>query len=336
MIAAGQRVTFAGWVLTGLALFLVLYLHLLPALLAGLLVYELVHALAPPLRLIRLQESRGKLVAVALISAIVVAALTFGVLGAIAFFRSDAGSLSTLLGKMADILESARDKLPAIIADRIPDNAEDLRNFAVGWLREHAGELQLIGKEAVITFAHILAGMVIGALISLREVATGKTLGPLAAMLAERASHLGDAFRRIVFAQLRISALNTTLTTIYLVGVLPAIGIHLPLTKTMIAVTFFAGLLPVIGNLISNTVIVVVSLSYSLGAAVGSLAYLVLIHKLEYFVNARIVGAQIRARAWELLLAMLTMEAAFGITGLIAAPIYYAYVKDELFRRGLI
>jgi predicted PurR-regulated permease PerM len=62
----------------------------------------------------------------------------------------------------------------------------------------------------------------------------------------------------------------------------------------------------------------------------------VLIHKLEYFVNARIVGAQIRARAWELLLAMLSMEAAFGITGLIAAPIYYAYVKDELFRRGLI
>ena len=31
----------------------------------------------------------------------------------------------------------------------------------------------------------------------------------------------------------------------------------------MIAVTFIAGLLPVIGNLISNTVIVVVSLSVS-------------------------------------------------------------------------
>lgn len=336
MATGGRRVTIAAWVLTGLALFLVLYLHLLAALLAGLLVYELVHAIAPPLRLIRLRGSGGKLVAVAIISAIVVSALTFGVLGAIAFFRSDAGSLSTLLAKMADILDSARDKLPPLIADRIPDNTEDLRNFAVGWLREHAGELQVIGREAVVSFAHILAGMVIGALISLREVASGATLGPLAAELAERAARLGDAFRRIVFAQLRISALNTTLTTIYLVGVLPALGIHLPLTKTMIAVTFVAGLLPVIGNLISNTVIVVVSLSYSLGAALGSLAYLVLIHKLEYFVNARIVGAQIRARAWELLLAMLSMEAAFGIGGLIAAPIYYAYVKDELYRRGLI
>jgi predicted PurR-regulated permease PerM len=104
----------------------------------------------------------------------------------------------------------------------------------------------------------------------------------------------------------------------------------------MIAITFVAGLLPVVGNLISNTVIVIVSLSHSLYAALGSLAFLVLIHKLEYFVNARIVGTQIRARAWELLVAMLTMEAAFGIPGLVAAPIYYAYLKDELKSRGLI
>jgi len=214
--------------------------------------------------------------------------------------------------------------------------APHVKNFAVDWLRSHAGELQLMGKEAVIAFVHVIVGMVIGGMISLREAATGTTLGPLAAVLVERAARLGDAFRRIVFAQLRISALNTTLTAIYLIGVLPALGIHLPLQKTMIAVTFIAGLMPVIGNLISNTVIVVVSLSNSLGAAVGSLAYLVVIHKLEYFVNARIVGAQIRARAWELLLAMLTMEAAFGIPGLVAAPIYYAYVKDELSRRRLI
>jgi predicted PurR-regulated permease PerM len=60
------------------------------------------------------------------------------------------------------------------------------------------------------------------------------------------------------------------------------------------------------------------------------------IHKLEYFLNARIVGAHIRASAWELLLAMLLMESAFGIVGLVAAPVYYAYLKDELVARGLI
>jgi predicted PurR-regulated permease PerM len=70
--------------------------------------------------------------------------------------------------------------------------------------------------------------------------------------------------------------------------------------------------------------------------AIGSLAFLIVIHKLEYFLNARIVGGQIRAHAWELLLAMLVMEAAFGIAGVAAAPIYYAYLKDELAARELI
>ena len=76
--------------------------------------------------------------------------------------------------------------------------------------------------------------------------------------------------------------------------------------------------------------------SASPSAALGSLVFLVLVHKLEYFLNARIVGVQIRASAWELLLAMLVMEAAFGIPGLVAAPIYYAYLKDELAARRLI
>ena len=74
----------------------------------------------------------------------------------------------------------------------------------------------------------------------------------------------------------------------------------------------------------------------SIEVASGSLAILVIVHKLEYFLNARIVGSQIRANAWELLLAMLLMESAFGLMGLVAAPIYYAYLKDELAARGQI
>jgi predicted PurR-regulated permease PerM len=110
----------------------------------------------------------------------------------------------------------------------------------------------------------------------------------------------------------------------------------LPLTKTLIAITFLAGLLPVIGNLISNTVIFVVALSNSTYVALVALIFLVVIHKLEYFLNARIVGTRIRASAWELLLAMIVLEVAFGIAGLIAAPVYYAYIKNELSDAGLI
>jgi len=106
--------------------------------------------------------------------------------------------------------------------------------------------------------------------------------------------------------------------------------------KSLILLTFIAGLLPVIGNLISNTVIVVISLSHSLPTAMLSLLFLVTIHKLEYFLNAKIIGMQINARAWELLGAMLMMEALFGIPGVIAAPVFYAYLKTELSNAGLV
>src|SRR6185295_10286497 len=126
------------------------------------------------------------------------------------------------------------------------------------------------------------------------------------------------------------------LTAIYLLLVLPQFGVNLPFTKTLIAVTFLAGLLPVIGNLISNTAIFLVSLSHSFVIAAASLGYLVVIHKLEYFLNARIVGTRINAKAWELLIAMLVLESAFGVWGLIVAPLIYAYVKLELIEEGLI
>jgi predicted PurR-regulated permease PerM len=330
------RVEIASWIITSIALVLVLRLHLLPALLAGLLVFELVHILAPKLRIVRVGEKRQKVIAVALLSGVIVLLITAAIFGAIAFFRSDVGSLAALLAQMADILDTSRHRLPGWIAEKLPGNAVDLQAKIVDWLRVHAGDVQSAGARFGVALVHVLIGLIIGAMVSLSEARKFDEVRPLARALGERVRRLGEAFRRIVFAQVRISALNTLLTSLYLAIVLPLLGVHLPFIKTMILVTFLAGLLPVIGNLISNTVIVIVSLSYSIYAAFGSLAYLVIIHKLEYFVNARIIGTQIRARAWELLTAMLVMEAAFGVAGVIAAPIFYAYVKDELKTRGLI
>jgi predicted PurR-regulated permease PerM len=298
-------------------------------------VYELVHIVAPHLER-HLSNERSKLVVVALLSTLIVGAVTLAIVAAVAFFRSEAGSLPALLKKMAEIIEGARASIPLALAEQIPLDTEQIKTATVSWLRSHASDVQLVGKEAGRAFAHILIGLIAGAMIALHEARPLHTYRPLSGALMVRAARLGEAFRRVVFAQLRISALNTLFTALYLAVLLPLFGVQLPLTKTLIAVTFFAGLLPVIGNLISNTVIVVVSLAHSPQVALASLGFLVVIHKLEYFLNARIVGSKIQARAWELLLAMLVMEAAFGLPGLVAAPIYYAYVKDELARRGLI
>ena len=334
MNAAALRYEIAAWVIAATLLLLTLKLHLLPALLAGLLVYELVHVIAPRMPLRR--GSRAKIAAIALLTIAVVTILTLLLLGAIAFLRSDAGSFPRLMQKMAEIIEGSREKLPGWLVESVPGDPETLKAAVIEWLQQHARELRTLGGEVGHVIVHIIIGMVIGAMLSLREALPAQGGGPLTRALTERAARVGDAFRRVVFAQIRISALNTVFTAIYLLGVLPLMGIQLPYGKTLVALTFIVGLLPVIGNLISNTVIVIVSLSVSLPLAIGSLAFLIIIHKLEYFLNARIVGTQIQASPWEILLAMLLMESAFGIPGLIAAPIYYAYLKDELASRGVI
>jgi predicted PurR-regulated permease PerM len=317
------------------ALPLVIKLHVLPALFAGLLVHELVHMMAPRMFGVE-QAGRAKIIALTLLLTLIIVAIGGAITATIVFLRSDAHSLALLLEKMAEILDKARDTLPAAMQAWIPVDASDLKDQLVAWLRTHAGEVRTMGGQVGHGLLYALIGMVIGALISLREALPGQTPGPLARALSQCTARLADSFRRIVFAQVRISALNTLLTAVYLVAVLPMFGVHLPLIKTMILITFLAGLLPVLGNLISNAVIVVISLSYSLPAALGSLAFLVIIHKLEYFINARIVGSQIQAAAWELLLAILVMEAAFGLAGVIAAPVFYAYLKSELTARGWV
>jgi predicted PurR-regulated permease PerM len=327
--------TYASWVLSGAALVLVLLLQLLPALLAGMLVYELVHLLAPKVAM-RLSDRRAKIVAIALLSIVVVGGTSALIAGAIVFFKSDPGSISALLTKMAEIVAGSRGILPGWLLNQMPEDPDDMRDAIAEWFRAHAAEVQTMGKEVGRVVVYALIGMIVGAMIALHESLSVETRGPLATELIERIVNLGNAFRRVVFAQVRISLLNTIFTAAYLTLILPLFGVELPLKKTLIAVTFLAGLLPVVGNLISNTVIVIVSLSHSLGVAIASLCFLIVIHKLEYFLNARIIGSRIGSRAWELLAAMLAMEAAFGIAGVIAAPIYYAFVKDEMARQGLI
>ena len=330
------RFEIAAWILAGVGLVAVSALQLVSALMGGLLVYELVHVLSHALIIGRLASVRARVIAVLLMSILIIALITAAVLGILAFLRSDAGSLPALMTKLAEILDTSRAHLPAWIVDQLPADADALKDMAVDWLRRHSSGVESKGRELGHVLVQLVIGMIIGALVSLRDVSTEPASRPLAAALLERARRLAEAFRRVVFAQVRIAAINAVLTALYIVVALPLFGVQLPYGKTLVLVTFISGLIPVVGNLISNTIIVLVSLSQSLSVALASLVFLVVIHKLEYFLNARILGARIGSHPWELLMAMLVLEAAFGAGGIVAAPIYYAYLKDELANRGLV
>jgi predicted PurR-regulated permease PerM len=330
------RTDIAAWVIAALALGLVIKLHLLSSLLAGLLVFKLVDVLTPWLRVRALGHDWSRVLAVTLIASVVIAALVGIGVGIVAFLRNSDESVPLLLQRMAQIIEDARAILPEGLRQYVPENTVALQSTLAEWLRSNADSLQLAGRGIGRTLVHVLMGMIIGALLSMQQVTNPTGRRPLTEEIARHGAHLGSAFQRVVFAQVRISLINTFFTWLYLDVILSLFGVDLPLVKTLVALTFIVGLLPIIGNLISNTAIVIVCLSQGVPVAIASLVYLVVIHKLEYFLNARIIGSHIKARAWELLIAMLVMEAAFGIPGLIAAPIYYAYFKSEFREKGLI
>ncbi len=328
----------AAWLLLAGGLVFVFWAHLVPALVAGLLVNVLLHRMARRLTGRWLSHGSAKVLAAALTGLAAVGIATAAVLVVIGLIRGHVGDIPALFQKMAEVLDETRLWLeqrggPSLIPEALRD-AEQLKGTFSDWLRTHGAELRKTGGELGRVLLHAAFGMAIGLLVFFRHPTSA--VEPLGRALAERLRRLEQAFEAVVFAQVKISAVNTGLTALYLLVALPLFGIHLPLAGTLVAVTFLTGLLPVVGNLLSNTVIAVISLGVSVWVAVASLVFLVVIHKLEYVVNARIVGAQIQAAAWEILIALVAFEAAFGVPGVVLAPILYAYVKRELVDRGLV
>jgi predicted PurR-regulated permease PerM len=132
-----------------------------------------------------------------------------------------------------------------------------------------------------------------------------------------------ESFVIVMGAQILISAINTMFTAVFVIAV------RLPWAGVVIVVTFLCGLLPIIGNLISNTVIVGIAFTVSPKMAIASLAFLIIIHKLEYFLNSKIIGDRIKNPVWLTLLALVLGERLMGIPGMILAPVILHYLKVE-------
>ncbi|VFP86595.1 AI-2E transporter family protein [Candidatus Erwinia haradaeae] len=325
----------ASFLLVFIALFSVFPLHLLPCFLAGFIMYEIILALTVLVEyLVKAQVARW--VSIMFLSILLILLIVVTASKLIGFLLHDCQNLAGFDATASNLLRDAQRTLSPLITRYLPLNIDELKNQLINWLHENL-VMQTFSRNAAHTVATMLIGVVLGAMISLQSNGKQKLhTTPLQDALLDRLTVLSEAFHNVIFAQIHVSLCNTLLTGCFLFGILPIFELHLPFSKTIVMLTFFTGLLPIIGNLISNTVIFLIGLSISLEAGLISLTYLIIVHKLEYFINAHIFSGRIHAKTWEILLAMLVFESTFGITGVIAAPIYYAYLKAELRKYDLI
>ena len=213
---------------------------------------------------------------------------------------------------------------------------ESLKTLLINSLKEEAHYLSNVARMAGNTgtaLLFILIGIV--AAVSLffnsqidlyrRSHPTKNNLySVLSKQVAQRFRDFYRSFATVMGAQITISLINTALTALFVVI------IRLPYVPLVIAVTFLCGLLPIVGNLISNVIIVGLAFTVSLKAALIALGFLVAIHKLEYFLNSKIIGDRIRNPIWLTLLGLIIGERLMGIPGMVLAPVVLNYLRLEL------
>src|SRR6184192_2612369 len=213
---------------------------------------------------------------------------------------------------------------------------ESLRQVVVSTLGEEANYLRNLANVAKATTTNLvfsILGIVAAASLFFKTGldpyrGTHRVKNNLYSICCDEVSRRFRDFYRsfatVMGAQITISLINTVLTSIFLLAV------RLPHAPLLIAITFLCGLVPIVGNLISNTIIVFVALTVSLKLAISALVFLVVIHKLEYLLNSKIIGDRIRNPVWLTLVALIIGERLMGIPGLVLAPVVLNYLRVEM------
>lgn len=335
MISQETSIMIISYIIIFTGIMVIIPLGLFPCFFSGFLTYEIIVSSASYFeRFIGINRARWTAVILITISIIIV--VTIGIINCTNFFTEDINKISISI-EINRIFSDLKKRLPEFLPSFLPNTTEELKDQIFNWIESNLILIRNMGHTFLHGFITLLIGLVIGTLVSCAKSTQNYTNNTyFTIQLLERVYNLSQAFRNIVFAQIKISLVNTSLTSVMIFILLPLIEKSLPLGKTLIIITFILGMLPIIGNLISNVMITISALSISLSIGIIMFIYLILIHKLEYFLNAEIIGNRINANPWELILSMLLLEAIFGLEGLIAAPIFYAYLKTELRLKKLI
>jgi predicted PurR-regulated permease PerM len=207
-----------------------------------------------------------------------------------------------------------------------------LRDMVVHAVKKELHEIAKFAELATKEFVYLILGLVVAISIFIngkldldedRYPLKNNLYSVLCKEISTRFRNFYHSFETVMGAQIIISTINTFFTGLFV------FAIGLPYAKMVTITTFLCGLLPIIGNLISNTVITFIGMTVSLRMAVFALIFLIILHKFEYFLNSKIIGGKIKNPMWLTLLSLIVGERVMGIPGMILAPVILHYIKLE-------
>ena len=144
--------------------------------------------------------------------------------------------------------------------------------------------------------------------------------GSMFATLAHWLGHLAEAVSLTVQLQMIVALCNTVLT----LPVLLLLGI--PHVAPLMLLIFVTSLIPVLGNLMSGAVLIL--MAYQAKGIFGVVVFVMLtfvLHKIEaYYLNPRLVARHVPLPGFVLILSLIAWEHLLGFVGLfVSFPVLY-------------
>lgn len=197
--------------------------------------------------------------------------------------------------------------------------------------------------EFLAGFGHLVLQAVIGFILALVYVMEeDEILGfkkaqdehALSGTLLRWFGYSSDAISVTLQFQMVVAAVNALLT----VPVMIAVGI--PHAGAFLFMVFFSGLVPLVGNFLSGSVLTL--LAYQSDGWRGVIAFTILtlvLHKVEsYYLNPRLAARHVRLPGFVLIVSLVLWENLIGFTGLLVSfPFLYLVmrIRDEFGRDDL-
>lgn len=304
------------------ALFLVARCDLGHALIAGLFAHMLLNHARSAMRGAGASESVSRWAALGFF-------LLIGVLLAVifaSFIQIGLVRLPILLDRMLPRLDVLTNRFGV---DLPVDNVAELRELILQAMKDNARSIGSTSGLLTRGFFQIAFAIVVAVLQfltpkSTRTAAKGGLEAEFAREITDRVTFFASSFERVMGAQIVVAAINAALAAVFL------IAMRFPFRTLLTLTSFVCGLVPIAGNIASNALIVAAALGRSDRLALIALVYMVVVHKLGYFLNGRIIGARTETPTWAILLGLLVGEALMGVTGVLLAPTLIHYARAEL------
>ena len=143
----------------------------------------------------------------------------------------------------------------------IPDSVTDLKDEIFAFMKDNV-TTQNTSSDILHNFVTMVMGLIIGILVAIHGFHRRTPQPVFKSLLIQRIQNY-QFHLKCCFAQIKISAINTLLFILFAFILLPLWEFTFLFAKTLTILTFMFGLIPILGNLLSNTLTFIAALTIS-------------------------------------------------------------------------